>query len=46
MAFNKADFLFYLQEIRNRTFKKSTILSAWKKCGFFPPDPLVVLDKL
>ncbi|KEY72792.1 hypothetical protein S7711_10316 [Stachybotrys chartarum IBT 7711] len=46
VSFNKADFLFHLQEIRNRTFKKSTILSAWKKCGFFPPDPSVVLDKL
>ncbi|KJZ70343.1 hypothetical protein HIM_10272 [Hirsutella minnesotensis 3608] len=44
--FNKTDFLYHLQEIRNRTFKKATILSAWEKCGLFPFDPNVVLDKL
>jgi hypothetical protein len=46
MDFNKADFLFHLQEVRNRTFKKSTILSAWEKCGLFPYNPARVLDQL
>ncbi|KAJ3453677.1 hypothetical protein MRS44_017924 [Fusarium solani] len=44
--FNKADFLFYFQEMRNRTFKKSTIVSAWRKCGIYPFDPSVVLDQM
>lgn len=44
--FDKSDFLANLQEVRNRTFKKSTILSAWEKAGLFPFDPTKVLDQL
>ena len=44
--FGKTDFLYHLQEIRNRTFKKHTILSAWEKCGLFPHKPSMVLDNL
>ncbi|KJZ69539.1 hypothetical protein HIM_11081 [Hirsutella minnesotensis 3608] len=44
--FKKTDFLFHLQEVRNRTFKKATILSAWQKCGLFPHNPSIVLDEL
>ncbi|XP_044718012.1 DDE superfamily endonuclease domain-containing protein [Hirsutella rhossiliensis] len=44
--FNKTDFLFHLQEMRNRTFKRPTILSAWEKSGLFPFNPSVVLDQL
>lgn len=44
--FNKSDFLFHLQEIRDRTFKKSTIISAWEKCGIYPFNPSVVLDQM
>uniref|UniRef100_A0A8H7K8Z9 DDE-1 domain-containing protein n=1 Tax=Bionectria ochroleuca TaxID=29856 RepID=A0A8H7K8Z9_BIOOC len=44
--FNKTDFFFHLQEIRDRTFKKSTILSAWQRSGLFPYNPSVVLDTL
>lgn len=44
--FSKTDFLFHLQEIRERTFRKKTILSAWEKCGLFPHDPAKVLNNL
>ncbi|KJZ69545.1 hypothetical protein HIM_11058 [Hirsutella minnesotensis 3608] len=44
--FGKTDFLFHLQEIRDRTFKKKTILTAWEKCGLFPHNPRIVLDRL
>ncbi|KJZ78873.1 hypothetical protein HIM_01646 [Hirsutella minnesotensis 3608] len=44
--FNKTDFLYHLQEIRTRSFKKHTILSSWEKCGLFPYNPAIVLDQL
>ncbi|KAM4058298.1 hypothetical protein HRG_006688 [Hirsutella rhossiliensis] len=44
--FGKTDFLYHLQEIRNRTFKKHTMLSTWEKCGLFPHKPSMVLDNL
>ncbi|KAJ6436253.1 reverse transcriptase [Purpureocillium lavendulum] len=44
--FGKSDFLYHLQEMRNRTFKKTTILSAWEKTGLYPYNPLRVLDSL
>ncbi|KFA53716.1 hypothetical protein S40293_09643 [Stachybotrys chartarum IBT 40293] len=46
MSFGKTDFLYHLQEIRNRTFKESTIRSAWRKCGLFLYNPSIVLDQL
>ncbi|CCE34560.1 uncharacterized protein CPUR_08493 [Claviceps purpurea 20.1] len=42
----KADFLFHLQEIRNRTFKQRAIISAWEKSGLLPHNPLRILDRL
>ncbi|XP_044718826.1 DDE superfamily endonuclease domain-containing protein [Hirsutella rhossiliensis] len=44
--FNKSDFLYHLQEVRTRTFKKHTILSSWQKCGLFPFNPGIVLSQL
>jgi hypothetical protein len=44
--FNEADFLFHLQEIRAKTIKRSTIISAWAKSGIFPYNPSVVLNKM
>jgi hypothetical protein len=32
--------------MRRRTFKASTILSAWQKVGLFPFDPSLVLNKM
>jgi hypothetical protein len=44
--FNKADFLFYLQEVRACTTKRSTIISSWQKTGIYPFDPEVVLARM
>ncbi|KAF4447314.1 hypothetical protein F53441_9138 [Fusarium austroafricanum] len=44
--FNKADFLFYLQEVHTRTTKRSTIISSWQKTGIYPFDPEVVLARM
>ncbi|KAF4420000.1 hypothetical protein F53441_14406 [Fusarium austroafricanum] len=44
--FNKADFLFHLQEIRRKTAKKSTIISSWLKTGIYPFNPSVVIDRM
>ncbi|XP_044714544.1 uncharacterized protein HRG_11898 [Hirsutella rhossiliensis] len=41
-----SDFLYHLQEVRTRTFKKHTILSSWQKCGLFPFSPEIVLSQL
>ncbi|KAG6162571.1 hypothetical protein E4U51_006293 [Claviceps purpurea] len=34
--YDETVFLANLQEIRSRTLKRSTILSAWRKCGLLP----------
>ncbi|KAF6518154.1 hypothetical protein HZS61_002232 [Fusarium oxysporum f. sp. conglutinans] len=44
--FNKADFMFHLQEIRRKATKKSTIISSWAKSGIYPLDPSVVINKM
>ncbi|EGU86398.1 hypothetical protein FOXB_03085 [Fusarium oxysporum f. sp. conglutinans Fo5176] len=44
--FNKADFLFHLQEVRACTTKRSTIISSWQKTGIYPFDPGVVLARM
>jgi len=44
--FAKDDFLAALQVIRERTFKKHTILRAWELCGIYPYNPDIVLDAL
>ncbi|KAH6954080.1 hypothetical protein BKA56DRAFT_435969, partial [Ilyonectria sp. MPI-CAGE-AT-0026] len=33
-------------EMRDRTFKAATIISAWAKCGIYPFNPSVVLDRM
>lgn len=44
--FSKADFLANLQEVRNRTFKPGTIISAWKAAGVMPSDRYRVLNNI
>ncbi|KAH7471202.1 hypothetical protein FOMA001_g13664 [Fusarium oxysporum f. sp. matthiolae] len=44
--FNKADFLFHLQEIRRKATKRSTIISSWKKTGIYPFNSSAVLDRM
>lgn len=44
--FSKLDFLSAFQRIHERTFKKSTIISAWAKAGLFPYNPTIVKDKM
>ena len=44
--YDKSDFLAGLQEIRERTFKPKTILSAWEKTGISPYEPSQVLSEL
>jgi hypothetical protein len=46
LEYTKTDFLCSYETMRRRTFKASTILSAWKKVGLFPFDPSLVLDKM
>jgi hypothetical protein len=46
LEFSKVEFLAALQSIRNRTFRKATILSAWKKAGLFPFEPEMVFKKM
>ncbi|KAG6037050.1 hypothetical protein E4U19_002794 [Claviceps sp. Clav32 group G5] len=43
--FDKADFLFHLREIRNRTFEARTITSAWEKSVLFPHNTSRILDR-
>jgi hypothetical protein len=44
--FDKVEFLHHLQGVRNKTFKPSTIRSAFQKAGLIPFDPKVVLSKM
>ena len=44
--FGKLDFLASLTTMRARTFKKSTILSAFRKTGLIPYNPEIVLQKI
>ena len=44
--FTKQDFLNAYQTVRNRTFKRTTVLSAWKKSGLIPFNPSLVLSKM
>ena len=39
----KIEFLSVIQEVRRKAFKEETILSAFKKSGLVPYNPLVVL---
>jgi hypothetical protein len=42
----KIEFLSVIQEVRRKTFKEETILSAFKKSGLVPYNPLVVLQRI
>ncbi len=46
MEFIRVEFLAHIQSIRKQTFKKSTVLSSFRKTGLIPFDPQVVLDRL
>ncbi len=45
MEFTLVEFLAHIQSIRKQTFKKSTVLSSFRKTGLIPFDPQVVLDR-
>lgn len=42
--FDKIEFLQALHKVRLKTFKRQTILSAWRKTGLIPFNPQIVLD--
>jgi hypothetical protein len=42
----KIEFLSVIQDVRRKAFKEETILSAFKKSGLVPYDPLVVLRRI
>jgi hypothetical protein len=44
--YSKLDFLQDLQNIRQQTFKETTIKSSFKRCGIWPFEPDVILDQL
>ncbi len=44
--FDKLDFLTMFRRMREKTFTKSTILSAWQKTGLIPYNPGVVIRKI
>lgn len=44
--FNKLEFFAALESIRNETFKKETVQSAFRKTGCIPYDPSIVLQRL
>jgi len=45
-VYTKVDFLAELAEMRNRTFKQSTIVNSFQDAGLVPFKPQIVLDKL
>ena len=44
--FNKPEFLTALGSVREQTFKRTTILSAFRQTGLIPFNPDIVLSKL
>ena len=40
------EFLQALHQVRLDTFKRTTILSAWRKSGLIPFDPLIVINQI
>jgi hypothetical protein len=46
IEFSKVEFLAAFEKMRKQTFKRSTILSAWKKAGLYPLQPDIVLNKM
>ena len=45
-TFTKVEFLNAFNSFRRKTFKRSTVLSAWRQVGLIPFNPSIVLDKL
>ena len=45
-TFTKVEFLNAFNSFRKKTFKRSTVLSAWRQVGLIPFNPSIVLDKL
>src|ERR1700710_724248 len=46
LDYSKTEFLSAYQTMRDRTFKRITIESAWRNTGLFPFNPIVVFEKL
>ena len=46
MEFTRVEFLALIQSIRKQTFKKSRVLSSFRKTGLISFNPQVVLDRL
>jgi hypothetical protein len=46
VEFSRSTFLAAFQSIRQQTFKKGTITSAWKNAGLVPYNPQIVLDTM
>lgn len=44
--FSRQDFLAAFNQFRIKTFKPSSILSAWRKTGLIPYNPEIVLEKI
>ena len=44
--YSRVDFLANFQAIRERTFRPTTVVSAWMKSGLIPFDPTIVLNHL
>jgi DDE superfamily endonuclease len=44
--YNKVEFLASINSIRKKTFKRSTIISAWRATNLIPHNPQVILDQL
>jgi DDE superfamily endonuclease len=44
--FSKIEFLHALHGIRMQTFKAATVISAFRKCGIVPYNPIIVTDGL
>lgn len=45
-SFDRQAFLTSIEEIRALTFKENTIRSAWRKTGYLPFNPKLVLDQI
>ena len=45
-TFDRTDFLAAFQDIHDRTMRRKTVYSGWKKTGLFPFNPEVVLSKM
>ena len=44
--FNKQSFFAYLEQIRKKTFTKKSIYSSFRRCGYIPFMPRVVLEEI